>query len=150
MPAIEYPESAPGTALWKDREQREQSAAEINENAARVAARAASERSGTSNAYSVIGSSVSGGLFISLPHEMEKLTMPTNRIPKAIHSRTMAQSVFVNLVAQLLFSFSQPMLAQSQQKPFASAGQNSQALNEILGVDVMKGGAPTGKWGQVQ
>jgi hypothetical protein len=62
----------------------------------------------------------------------------------------MAQSVFVNLVAQLLFSFSQPMLAQSQQKPFASAGQNSQALNETLGVDVMKGGAPTGKWGQVQ
>jgi hypothetical protein len=33
----------------------------------RVAARAASERSGTSNAFSVIGSSVSGGLFTSPP-----------------------------------------------------------------------------------
>jgi TolB-like protein/DNA-binding winged helix-turn-helix (wHTH) protein len=36
MPAIEYRESAPGTALGKDREQREQSAAEISENVARV------------------------------------------------------------------------------------------------------------------
>jgi TolB-like protein/DNA-binding winged helix-turn-helix (wHTH) protein/Flp pilus assembly protein TadD len=36
MPAIEYRESAPGTALGKDREQREQSAAEISENTARV------------------------------------------------------------------------------------------------------------------
>ena len=50
--------------------------------------------------------------------------MPTNRIPNTIHSRTLAQSVFVNLVAQLLLSFSQPMLAQSQQKPFAFAGQS--------------------------
>jgi len=58
--------------------------------------------------------------------------MPTNRIPSTIHSRTLAQSVFVNLVAQLLLSFSQPMLAQSQQKPFAFAGQNLQALNETL------------------
>jgi hypothetical protein len=58
--------------------------------------------------------------------------MPTNRIPKAIHSRTLAQSVFVNLVAQLLLSFSQPMLAQSQQKLFASPGQNPQAFNETL------------------
>jgi hypothetical protein len=56
--------------------------------------------------------------------------MPTNRIPKAIHSRTMAQSIFVNLVAQLILSFSQPMLAQSQQKPVASAEQASQAPNE--------------------
>jgi TolB-like protein/DNA-binding winged helix-turn-helix (wHTH) protein len=36
MPAIEYRESAPGIALGKDREQREQSAVEISENAARV------------------------------------------------------------------------------------------------------------------
>src|SRR6266853_4624435 len=36
MPAIEYRESAPGTALGKDREQRGQSSAEISENPARV------------------------------------------------------------------------------------------------------------------
>jgi len=36
---------------------------------------------------------------------LEKLTMPTNRVPKSIQSRTLAQSVFVNLVAQLLLSF---------------------------------------------
>jgi TolB-like protein/DNA-binding winged helix-turn-helix (wHTH) protein len=36
MPAIEYRESAPGTALGKDRGQREQSAAEVRENTARV------------------------------------------------------------------------------------------------------------------
>jgi TolB-like protein/DNA-binding winged helix-turn-helix (wHTH) protein/Tfp pilus assembly protein PilF len=36
IPAIEYRESAPGTALGKNREQREQSAAEISENTARV------------------------------------------------------------------------------------------------------------------
>jgi hypothetical protein len=67
---------------------------------------------------------------LHLPHEMEKLTVPTNRIPKAIHSRTMAQSVFVNIVAQLILSLSQPMLAQSQQRPVASAHQVSQALYE--------------------
>ena len=67
---------------------------------------------------------------LHLLYEMEKLTMPANRIPKAIHSRTMAQSVFVNLVAQLILCFSQPMLAQSQQKPVASAEQASQALYE--------------------
>ena len=58
--------------------------------------------------------------------------MPTNQIPKAICSRTLIHSVSVNLVAQLLLSFSQPMLAQSEQKPFASAGQNSQVLNQTL------------------
>jgi TolB-like protein/DNA-binding winged helix-turn-helix (wHTH) protein len=36
MPAIEHRDSAPGTALEKDREQREQSAAEVSENTARV------------------------------------------------------------------------------------------------------------------
>jgi TolB-like protein/DNA-binding winged helix-turn-helix (wHTH) protein/Tfp pilus assembly protein PilF len=36
MPAIEYRDSAPGTALEKDREQRQQSAAEIGGNPARV------------------------------------------------------------------------------------------------------------------
>jgi TolB-like protein/Tfp pilus assembly protein PilF len=36
MPAIEYREPAPGTALGKDREQREQFAAEISEDTARV------------------------------------------------------------------------------------------------------------------
>src|SRR5579864_8836563 len=36
MPAIEYRESAPGTALEKNREQREQSPAEISENTARA------------------------------------------------------------------------------------------------------------------
>jgi TolB-like protein/DNA-binding winged helix-turn-helix (wHTH) protein len=36
MPIIEYLESAPGTALGKDREQREQSAAEMSEDTARV------------------------------------------------------------------------------------------------------------------
>ena len=36
MPAIEYRESAPGTALGKDREQRERSGVEIRENPARV------------------------------------------------------------------------------------------------------------------
>ena len=56
--------------------------------------------------------------------------MPANRIPKAIHSRTLSQSVFVNLVAQLVLSFSQPMLAQSLQRPFASAGPTSQAPYE--------------------
>jgi hypothetical protein len=56
--------------------------------------------------------------------------VPTSRIPKAIHSRTMAQSVFVNIVAQLILSFSQPMLAQTQQRPVASAQQTSQALHE--------------------
>jgi len=76
--------------------------------------------------------------------------MPTNWIPRAVHSRTLAQSVFVNLVAQLLLSFSQPMLAQSQQKPFASAGQNSQALNETLRGSRDEGGKATGKWRQVQ
>ena len=76
--------------------------------------------------------------------------MPTNRIPNTIHSRTLAQSVFVNLVAQLLLSFSQPMLAQSQQKPFASAGQNSQALNETLRDRRDEDGKPTAKWSQVQ
>jgi len=80
--------------------------------------------------------------------EMEKLTMPTNRIPKATHSRTMAQSIFVNVVAQLLLAFSQPMLAQSQQKPFASAGQNSQVLNETLRGRRDGGGKPTEKWSQ--
>lgn len=74
--------------------------------------------------------------------------MSTNRIPKAIHSRTLAQSVLVNLVAQSLLSFSQPMLAQSQQKPFASAGQNSQVLNETLRGGRDEGGKPTGKWSQ--
>jgi len=39
MPAIEYRESAPGTALGKDREQREQPAAETSENTARVQGR---------------------------------------------------------------------------------------------------------------
>ena len=77
---------------------------------------------------------------------LEKLTMPTNRVPKAIQSRTLTQSVFVNLVAQLLLSFSQPMLAQSQQKPFASAGQNSQALNETLRDRRDEDAKPTGKW----
>lgn len=76
--------------------------------------------------------------------------MPTNRIPKAIHSRTLAQSVFVNPVAQLLLSFSQPMLAQSQQKPFVSAGQNSQAFNETLRGSRDEGGKPTGRRSQVQ
>jgi TolB-like protein/DNA-binding winged helix-turn-helix (wHTH) protein/Flp pilus assembly protein TadD len=38
MLPMQYPESAPGTALGKDREQREQSAAEISENPARVPA----------------------------------------------------------------------------------------------------------------
>ena len=74
--------------------------------------------------------------------------MSTNRIPKAIHSRTLAQSVLVNLVAQSLLSFSQPMLAQSQQRPFASAGQNSQVLNETLRGGRDEGGKPTGKWSQ--
>ena len=36
MPPVEYPESVPATALEKDREQREQSAPEMSENAARV------------------------------------------------------------------------------------------------------------------
>jgi len=36
MPAIEYLESAPGTAVGRDREQREQSAAEMSYNAGRV------------------------------------------------------------------------------------------------------------------
>jgi hypothetical protein len=81
---------------------------------------------------------------------MEELTMPTNRIPKATHSRTLAQSIFVNLVAQLLLAFSQPMLAQSQQKPFASVGQNSQALNETLRGSRDEGGKPTGRRSQVQ
>src|SRR5271163_416530 len=36
MPAIEYPESAPGTALEKDQEEREPSAVEVRQNAARV------------------------------------------------------------------------------------------------------------------
>ena len=36
IPAIEYRESAPGTALGKDREQREQSAREMSENSGRV------------------------------------------------------------------------------------------------------------------
>src|SRR4029077_14491249 len=35
MPTIEYPESAPGTALEKDHERREQSAAGMSENTAR-------------------------------------------------------------------------------------------------------------------
>jgi len=76
--------------------------------------------------------------------------MPTNRVPKAIQSRTLAQSVFVNLVAQLLLSFSQPMLAQSQQRPFASAGQNSQAVSRTLRGRRDEAGKPTGKWSQVQ
>jgi len=74
--------------------------------------------------------------------------MPTNRIPNTIHSRTLAQSVFVNLVAQLLLSFSQPMLAQSQQKHFASAGQNSQVLNQILPGGRDKDDKPTEMWSQ--
>ena len=56
--------------------------------------------------------------------------MSTNRIPKATRSRTLSQSVLVNLVAQFVLSFSQPMLAQSLQKPFASAGLASQARYE--------------------
>jgi TolB-like protein/DNA-binding winged helix-turn-helix (wHTH) protein len=36
MPPVEYPESVPATALEKDREQREQSAPEMSENAVRV------------------------------------------------------------------------------------------------------------------
>jgi len=76
--------------------------------------------------------------------------MPTNRVPKAIQSRTLAQSVFVNLVAQLLLSFSQPMLAQSQQRPFASAGQNSQAVSRTLRGRRDEAGKATGKWSQVQ
>jgi len=82
--------------------------------------------------------------------EMEKLTMPTKRIPKAIQSRTLAQSVLVNLVAQFLLSFSQPMLAQSQQKPFASAAQNPQVLNETLPCGRDEGGKPTGNWGRLR
>jgi len=69
--------------------------------------------------------------------------LPSNRTPKANHSRTLAQNVLVNLVAQLLLSFSQPMLAQSQQKPFASAGLNSQALNQTLRDRRDEGGKPT-------
>jgi len=76
--------------------------------------------------------------------------MPTNRVPKAIQSRTLAQSVVVNLVAQLLLSFSQPMLAQSQQRPFASARQNSQAPSGALQGRRDEGGKPTAKWSQVQ
>jgi hypothetical protein len=68
--------------------------------------------------------------------------MPTNRVPKAIQSRTLAQSVFVNLVAQLLLSFSQPMLAQSQQRPFPSGGQNSQAVSGLCEADVMNAVSP--------
>jgi len=71
--------------------------------------------------------------------------MPTNHIPNTIHSRTLAQSVVVNLVAQLLLSFSQPMLAQSQQRPFASAGQNSQAVSGALRGRRDEGGKPHGK-----
>jgi TolB-like protein/DNA-binding winged helix-turn-helix (wHTH) protein len=41
MPAIEYRESASGTALGKEREQREQSATEVNENAVRLQRQAA-------------------------------------------------------------------------------------------------------------
>lgn len=62
--------------------------------------------------------------------------MPTNRISKATRSRTLSQSVFVNLVAQLLLSFSQPMLAQSQQKAVASAEQNSQALEAYRSTEI--------------
>jgi hypothetical protein len=76
--------------------------------------------------------------------------MPTNRIPNTIHSRTLAQSVFVNLVAQLLLSFSQPMLAQSQQKPFAFAGQSLQALSETLRSSRDEGGNPEGRRSHVQ
>ena len=87
------------------------------------------------------------------PDEMEKLTMPRNRIPKAIHSRTMAQSVFVNLVAQLILSFSQPMVAQSQKKPVTSAGQTSQALYEarqmFSAVAQAVQGKPTRKWSKM-
>ena len=71
--------------------------------------------------------------------------MPTNRTSKAIRSRTLAQSVLVNLVAQLLLSFSQPMLAQSQQRPFVSAGQNSQAVSGALRGRRDEGGKPHGK-----
>jgi hypothetical protein len=81
---------------------------------------------------------------------MEKLTMPTNRIPKAIQARTLVQSARVNLLATLILSFSQPTLAQSQQKPFACAGQNLQALNETLRGRCDEGGKPTGNWSQVQ
>ena len=82
--------------------------------------------------------------------EKETLTMPTNRTSKAIRSRTLAQSVLVNLVGQLLLSFSQPMLAQSQQKPFAFAGQNLQALNDTLRSSRDEGSKPAGRRSQVQ
>ena len=76
--------------------------------------------------------------------------MPTNRVPKAIQSRTLTQSVFVNLVAQLLLSFSQPMLALSQQKPFKFAGQSLQALNDTLRSSRDEGSKPAGTRSQVQ
>jgi len=78
--------------------------------------------------------------------EMEILTMPTNRIPKAIQARTLVQNVRVNLLATLILSFSQPTLAHS----FASAEHGSQALNETLRGSGDEGGKPAGNWSQVQ
>ena len=76
--------------------------------------------------------------------------MPTNRIPEHDSLRTLAQSVFVNLVAQLLLSFSQPMLAQSQQKHFAFAGQSLETLDETLRSSRDEGGDPEERRSHVQ
>ena len=64
--------------------------------------------------------------------------MPTNRIPKAIHSRTLAQSVFVNLVAQLLLSFSQPMLGSRSRSPARLLGRIRKFSMRLCEADAMK------------
>ena len=74
IPTIEYAEAAPGTALETDREQREQSAAEISENVARVEPQI---KPCSWKAAVVLGSAVilAGGGYISWRH-FRAITLP--------------------------------------------------------------------------
>lgn len=58
--------------------------------------------------------------------------MRKTRMPALNYSRTLSSNIVLNLAATLILSFSQPTLAQSQQRTFVSPGQASQALYESV------------------
>jgi hypothetical protein len=63
---------------------------------------------------------------------MEELIMHTDLIFNSNSSRTLARRLLVNVAASLILAAAQPILAQTQQKTFASAEQASQALYEAV------------------
>lgn len=58
--------------------------------------------------------------------------MRKTRMPALNYSRTLSSNIVLNLAATLILSFSQPTLAQSQQRAFVSPGQASQSLYESV------------------